>query len=230
MFPFSNLLIVLAVLFCVYEINALTAIESGSKSKVLSRRKRYVAFPEGSSFSIAGCMVTGLIGQPAPATAPGTFTFGLNWAIAYELPNATETAAFYTTKKYKKPLAQRRSRRELYEKLEKILDNMGYSGRQCILKTLCETTQRIVPHGDNMMTEMFRSLFTLPMVKVLTSEPLEHTIYDSAHRLGVMLENCDNMFHCPISLVDLAKGYYNAPSPGVDTMRSPWALFSSNFG
>ena len=65
-------------------------------------------------------MTVGVIGQPAPATAPGTFTFGLNWGIAYELPNNTETAVFYRRKK--KPIAQRRNRRELYEKLEIIMD------------------------------------------------------------------------------------------------------------
>lgn len=68
-------------------------------------------------------MTVGVIGQPAPATAPGTFTFGMNWGIAYELPNATETLSFFHQKhKHKKPMAQRRSRRELYEKLEAILD------------------------------------------------------------------------------------------------------------
>ncbi|XP_045538866.1 uncharacterized protein LOC106711490 [Papilio machaon] len=196
--------------------------------KKLSRRKRYVSFPEGSSFSCAACMTVGLIGQPAPSTAPGTFTFGLNWGIAYELPNTTETAQFFR-KKYRKPVAQRRSRRQLYEKMELILDNMGYNGRQCILKTLCETTQRIVPHSENMVQEIFRTLFTMPLTKVLKTEPLQHTIYDSAHRLGVLLESCD-IYKCPLSLVDWAQGYYNAPAPQIDTARSPWALFSSNFG
>ncbi|CAG9565946.1 unnamed protein product [Danaus chrysippus] len=216
--------VVFVICLCVGTICAV----SNGDTRILSRRKRYVAFPEGSSFSCAGCMTVGVIGQPAPTSAPGTFTFGLNWGIAYELPNNTETALFYRSKKHKS-IAQRRSRRELYEKLEVILDNMGYSGRQCILKTLCETTQRIVPHGGNMIEEIFRTLFTMPMTKVLPTEPLEHTIYDAAHRLGSLLKSCDT-FNCPLSLVDLAKGYYNAPAPNVDTAKSPWALFSSSFG
>ncbi|KAF9419870.1 hypothetical protein HW555_003703 [Spodoptera exigua] len=178
----------------------------------------------------AGCMTVGVIGQPAPSSAPGTFTWGMNWGIAYELPNATETSKFYRRyNRLSKPMAQRRSRRELYQKLEKIMENMGYNGRQCILKTLCETTQRLVPHGENMVEEMFRTLFTLPMTKVLASEPMEQAAYDAAHRLGSILSSCDN-FSCPISLVDLVKGYYNAPSPKVDTALNPWALFSSHFG
>ncbi|XP_028168034.1 uncharacterized protein LOC114358300 [Ostrinia furnacalis] len=220
-------LLVCATVFCFdYE-------EYGSKkSKVLSRRRRYVTFPEGSSFSCAGCVTVGLIGQPSPTTAAGTFTFGLNWGIAYELPNATETLAYYHQKyrlKHQKAMTQRRNRRDLYGKLELILENMGYSGRQCVLKTLCETKQRIVPGGNNMIEEMFRTIFTLPMSKVLPVEPLEHSIYDSAHRLSNILSDCDK-YSCPISLVDWAMGYYNAPAPQVDTARQPWALFSSNFG
>lgn len=65
----------------------------------------------------------GVIGQPSPSSSPGTFTWGLNWGIAYELPNATETAIFYRRNKgRRKPMQQRRSRRELYKKLELIMD------------------------------------------------------------------------------------------------------------
>ncbi|XP_049871773.1 uncharacterized protein LOC126370792 [Pectinophora gossypiella] len=227
-----NLNWLLFIFLTSFIVESITKEVASERSKILSRRRRYVTFPEGSSFSCAGCMTVGVIGQPAPSSAPGTFTFGLNWGIAYELPNATESLRFYHKKyKYKKlqPMMQRRNRRELYEKLEAIIDNMGYNGRQCILKTLCETTQRLVPHGENMVEEMFRTLFTLPMSKVLQTEPLEHTIYDSAHRLGVLLENCD-IYKCPLSLVDLAQGYYNAPAPKMDSGLRPWSLFSSTFG
>ncbi|CAH1637197.1 unnamed protein product [Spodoptera littoralis] len=167
-----------------------------------------------NGFGCAGCVTVGLIGQPAPSSSPGTFTFSLNWAIAYELPNVTEATIYFLQKKYYKRqhLQKRINRRELYGKLETILDNMGYSGRECILKTLCETTQRLVPHGDNVVEEMFRTLFTMPPAKVLPTEPLEHAIYDAAHRLGRIVDSCDR-FKCPISLVDLIKGYYNAPAP-----------------
>ncbi|CAH0399375.1 unnamed protein product [Chilo suppressalis] len=198
------------------------------KPRILSRKRRYVTFPEGSSFSCAGCLTTGVIGQPSPTTAPGTFTLGMNWGIAYELPNATETLTLYHRKYKLKGIAQRRNRRDLYQKLELILENIGYKGRDCILKTLCETKHRIIPKGANMIEEMFRTLFTMPLTKVLPVEPLEHTIYDSAHRLSVTLDDCD-VYDCPISLVDLAKGYYNAPAPQVDIAKQPWALFSSSF-
>lgn len=65
----------------------------------------------------------GVLGQPAPITVPGVITFGLNWGIAYELPNETQTTD--AIKKYKIPnmaMAKRRNRRDLYQKLEKIME------------------------------------------------------------------------------------------------------------
>ncbi|KOB73130.1 Uncharacterized protein OBRU01_11205 [Operophtera brumata] len=90
MFRNSNIL----ALLLASSILVVCAFEDPVKSRILSRRKRYVAFPEGSSFSCAGCMTVGVIGQPAPTSSPGTFTFGLNWGVAYELPNSTETARY----------------------------------------------------------------------------------------------------------------------------------------
>lgn len=37
---------------------------NNSKDKVLSRRKRYLVFPTGSSFSVAVCMTIGVYGNP----------------------------------------------------------------------------------------------------------------------------------------------------------------------
>ncbi|XP_075979941.1 uncharacterized protein LOC142979066 [Anticarsia gemmatalis] len=200
------------------------------ESKVLSRHKRFVAFPEGSTFSAAGCFTVGVIGQPAPHNNPGTFSWGLNWGIAYELPNTTEFIALYSNaRRYRQHVMQRKHRRDLYGKLESILNNMGYTGRECILKALCETSQR-VPHGENMVEEMFRTVFTMPQSKILPFEPVEHSIYDAAHRLGRIIDNCDDRFHCPLSLIDWMRGYYDAPSPTADVARNPWTAFSSSFG
>lgn len=54
------------------------------EKKVL-RRKRFVAFPEGSSFTVAVCHTVGVIGNPNPSL----LSYGLNWGMAYDLPNIT---------------------------------------------------------------------------------------------------------------------------------------------
>lgn len=60
----------------------------------------------------------------AVTVAPTTiWTEGLNWGIAYDLPN--DTSVFKESKKYFAPkyLMQRRHRRELYNKMELIMDS-----------------------------------------------------------------------------------------------------------
>lgn len=77
---------------------------------------------------------------------------------------------------------------------------------------------------------LYITLFRFPLTKAITSEPPEHAIYDAAHKLGTMLESCD-MYKCPLSLVDLAQGYYNAKPPnipGAELALKPWSLFSNN--
>ncbi|KAJ8921341.1 hypothetical protein NQ315_002956 [Exocentrus adspersus] len=93
-----------------------TTCRSRGKSAVLSRRKRYVLFPEGSSVSIAVCMTaqTGVI-------PPGVFTESIAWGLAYELPdNVTDYKELYTSSKY---LLKRRNRRDLYGKMETIMNS-----------------------------------------------------------------------------------------------------------
>lgn len=88
---------------------------STSSSRKLSRRRRYVVFPEGSSFSVAVCMTIGIYGNPNYQL----ISWALNWGVAYDLPNETLSA---TTNRNKadmpKPVVQRRYRRDLYSKLE----------------------------------------------------------------------------------------------------------------
>lgn len=59
---------------------------SGEKQKLLSRRKRYLVFPEGASLSVAVCMAIGMVGNPQFSI----FSYSANYGFAYELPtNAT---------------------------------------------------------------------------------------------------------------------------------------------
>lgn len=135
------------VLLCLIQIpvnSTDTEIIEKDSSKILSRRRRYLTFPEGASFSVsqfafnsrklnefridtinraifqmATCMTVGVLGQPMP----GIFTWGLNWGIAYELPNQTASIdAFKRLRKLPQPLVARRYRRDLYSKLELIMN------------------------------------------------------------------------------------------------------------
>ena len=91
-------------------------VKNGSVEKILSRKKRYLVFPSGSSFSVATCFTIGIYGNP-------NFSFiswGLNWGFAYELP--TNGTYFKKVREQRsvetKPMAQRRHRRDFYNSME----------------------------------------------------------------------------------------------------------------
>ncbi|XP_053671766.1 uncharacterized protein LOC128721977 [Anopheles nili] len=174
--------------------------------RVLSRRKRFVVFPEGSSFSVAVCMTIGLYGNPNYQFV----SWALNWGIAYNLPN--QTVSFQKEMTEPKPMVQRRYRRDLYQRLEVIMDSMGYAGRDCILRAMCESPQYFGSRGGNMIAEMLRTLFSFPKQKVLSFEPTDHRLYDEAHRKGRNMAPCRSLYdRCPFSLLELALGRYSTP-------------------
>ncbi|XP_055642332.1 uncharacterized protein LOC129779089 isoform X2 [Toxorhynchites rutilus septentrionalis] len=175
-------------------------------SKVLSRKKRFIVFPEGSSFSVAVCMTVGVIGNPNY----NMFSWAVNWGIAYNLPN--QTISFQQEMQEPKPLAQRRYRRDLYHKLEVAMTDMGYNGRECILRALCESSQYFGKKGSNMIAEMLRTLFSFPKSKVLSFEHSDNRIYDEAHRKGKNKVVCQSLYPaCQFSLLELALGKYSSP-------------------
>lgn len=102
-------------------VNNLTQLQTSEK--VLSRRKRYLIFPTGASFSVAVCMTIGVYGNPQFSFA----SFGLNWGFAYELPSNVSYLKFDpTVNKEKrsvesKPMTDRRHRKDLYNRLEVIM-------------------------------------------------------------------------------------------------------------
>ena len=67
-----------------HSINPITnqTMDNGKEMKILSRRKRFLVFPTGSSFSVAVCMTIGVYGNPQFSL----FSWALNYGFAYNLP------------------------------------------------------------------------------------------------------------------------------------------------
>ncbi|XP_076682203.1 uncharacterized protein LOC143376159 [Andrena cerasifolii] len=240
------LLLILCIIASDYQVTS-----DGTTS--LSRRKRYVVFPEGSTFSIALCLTVSTL------TTEDLFTEGVNWGISYDLPNESKPAlepflqlrkdqikpgskyntyagnvieknpwkyAQWKTRpgyyprpgktKYYKPdyyYLQRRHRRDLYNKLETIMNAMKLDGRTCVLRALCEASQRLMPKGNTLVEEMMRISFTFPLKRLFSLEPEEHHAYSRAHRAGHEGQDCAGMFSgCSFSLIDMALGKYDAAS------------------
>ncbi|TMW48671.1 hypothetical protein DOY81_006260, partial [Sarcophaga bullata] len=92
----------------------------------------------------------------------------------------------------------RRTRHDLYQRIEIYLNGRGAHGHHCVLKALCETGQKSHEYKPgSFVGELMRAIFTMP-------EPLDAITghrekrYDMAH---AMQDNCANRYHlCKDSL------------------------------
>lgn len=91
--------------------------------------------------------------------------------------------------------------------------SMGFNGRQCILRALCESTKYFSRKGSNMVEELIRTIFRMPTAKVLPFEHNDLLTYDAAHRKGSRSRtHCPTEYPaCGISLIDMALGEYSKP-------------------
>lgn len=182
-------------------------------------------FPEGSSFSGAVCMTIGVIGNPSDQF----LSWAVNWGVAYDLPN--NVTIFTGTGRDPEnavlpeepaPAAKRRFRRDLYGRMQLLMDSMGHNGKECIKRALCESKQMFSGRsgGGTMIEEMVRTVFSLPKTRVFSFENKEILSYDRAHRNGRSIKtDCQKMYkECSISLLDLVLGRYSKPPPHYNFM------------
>ncbi|CAD7089914.1 unnamed protein product [Hermetia illucens] len=184
---------------------------SGDEGIVRSRQKRFIAFPEGSSFSVAICTTIGQIGNPNI----NFISYALNWGVSYELPNEIWVIQYAHGFKNKiiddvQPLVQRRSRRSFYAEIEVILDSMGYSGRDCILRALCESKKILSRRKGTMEEELLKAIFSLPLLSKLFNEHRDMFEYERAYHRDHDSTNCARSFSkCGFSLLALALGKHS---------------------
>ncbi|XP_066141585.1 uncharacterized protein [Euwallacea fornicatus] len=146
---------------------------------------------------------------------PGSslFSLNINYALGYKLPNETKPLLDAY-----KPAIKRRNRRDLYGRVEIILNSMGYDGRSCLLRSLCEAKQKLSDE-QGLLYKTLDLIFRFPQEPLRHSEPDIHRTYHYAAQVGndvastYPLNKCEDLFPCPFSLVDLALGYYSSPVP-----------------
>uniref|UniRef100_A0A1A9ZCJ1 Uncharacterized protein n=1 Tax=Glossina pallidipes TaxID=7398 RepID=A0A1A9ZCJ1_GLOPL len=157
-----------------------------AQEHLLSRPKRYLSFPEGSSFSVCDMLLLRLIACVCmrkhvyvnKANCPFDYmSFGLNWGVAYDLPNTTWILNhLHGFGKHPAPLAalHRRYRRNLYKEIEIVMDNMGYNGHDCVLRALCESRQYFRQEKMSMIGEMLRTIFREVTILCLINWLFQH--------------------------------------------------------
>ncbi|GAB0091548.1 hypothetical protein DMENIID0001_064030 [Sergentomyia squamirostris] len=90
-----------------------------------------------------------------------------------------------------------KDRRDLYKSIEKFLDeyNFGLEGRSCILRTICEAQNLLMPKGLSLFHDIFRTLFSLP----------QDIHYGDEYKDAMDSDNCLDFYakKCPVSLLNL---------------------------
>jgi len=220
----NKVMILMVVFICVFVVmasgcspecdsNSTMPADSSSGDVRLSRKRRYLVFPEGASVSVACCLTVGMYGNPSYTW----ISWAVNWGLAYDLPNETYSQMLRRKLENEMPesVTKRRFRRDLYHKMEVAMDDMGYNGRECILRALCETSQLFGKKGTTMVKELLRTVFSLPSTKVLPFEHPDLKIYDTAHRAGKRRDAfCADLYpDCGFSLHGIALGHYSEPPP-----------------
>ncbi|XP_014604927.1 PREDICTED: uncharacterized protein LOC106787244 [Polistes canadensis] len=127
---------------------------SRTKRIVDDDNPRYLIFPQGSNVQLVYCMTIATYSKPQ-----GMFTVGVTAGLAWELPHRN-------TVLYRKPaeVYHRRSRRELYRKVELMLKTQGKDGKACVLKAICKAAKRdskLIGKGT-FLEEILHTIFTLP--------------------------------------------------------------------
>ncbi|XP_023161864.2 uncharacterized protein LOC111593377 [Drosophila hydei] len=183
-------------------------------TKLLSRQKRYLAFPEGSSVSAAICLTIGMIGNPDV----DYLSWAVNWGVAYDLPNHNWVIQHaHGFANLTKPMLQRRSRRSFYDEIHSAFDHMGFNGRACVARALCESAKYLHAPGQrgNMLEELVRAVLSMPTSPVAAYEPQAHHHYDRIYRRSKRhSRDCNELYPgCQFSLLALALGkYVSAPA------------------
>ncbi|XP_074111293.1 uncharacterized protein LOC141535324 [Cotesia typhae] len=170
-------LLILFTILAIAEANDLGCKSNRTKRELPTR---YLIFPQGSNVQLIYCLTIGTYAKPE-----SFFTVGVTAGLAWELPHKD-------TVPYRKPaeVYHRRSRRELYPKVESMLTTRGKDGKACVLKALCQAARRNdsdVGKGT-FMQEILFSIFTLPSGSYNVDPK---TRYELAHD---SINDCDHLY------------------------------------
>ncbi|XP_060804572.1 uncharacterized protein LOC106143285 [Amyelois transitella] len=109
---------------------------------------------------------------------------------------------------------QRMNRWDFYKILEHMAERYGYSGRPCLLRTICEAAEVPFTHENGLLAEIGHILFTPSTTKDALSHHTDNE-YHAAERLGREAGgNCETLFpECEGSILE------TFTEIGVDTLH-----------
>ncbi|XP_023936355.2 uncharacterized protein LOC112044668 [Bicyclus anynana] len=109
---------------------------------------------------------------------------------------------------------QRMNRWDFYKIIEHMIERYGYSGRPCLLRTICEAAEIPFTYQNGLLGEIGHILFTPSTTKDSLSHHSDNEFH-AAERLGREVgADCESMFpDCESSILDTFTGI------GIDTLH-----------
>ncbi|CAG9858829.1 unnamed protein product [Phyllotreta striolata] len=91
-------------------------------------------------------------------------------------------------------------RKHVYTVVENRIKSKGYSGKECLLRAICEVASYPLQHSNGLIGDLLQ-IFLSPSSSKNIDLPSEYT---NAELLGKSSDNCTNYFkNCSVSLMEL---------------------------
>ncbi|XP_033607307.1 uncharacterized protein LOC111864374 [Cryptotermes secundus] len=161
---------------------------------VLSRKLRYIFFPEGS---VMGMVLAASI--PLQSNKELSETWFME--AAYHLPEFPFNASDILDSVMSYRISRDLNRTGLYHMLEKTFHRFGFDGRECLLRTICEVTGNSLYENkqNGLLGDLVHIIFT-------PSSSLDETLplpFNTAEQLGTNGEDCQLAYSkCSFGLLD----------------------------
>ncbi|XP_064108971.1 uncharacterized protein LOC135217182 [Macrobrachium nipponense] len=150
------------------------------------RARRFVPFPSGSKVT-----VTSTLTVPLEAISSSSDMEMVN-TLVFLLP----TSSTVSGRNYK---SSKGERQHIYSQMENFLNDMGYNGHACTLRTLCEIAETPFEQG------LYGDIINLILSASVKPEP--NAVYDeymTAEYYGQNYGNCAAIYtSCPNSVLDV---------------------------
>ncbi|XP_045477514.1 uncharacterized protein LOC123682778 [Harmonia axyridis] len=180
----------------------LLAVVTESAVTEKKRKKLYISFPKGATLSVQICLTYQM------GVTPGSiFTEAVNWGINYPLEIKEEMKMDMEQTPEEKLL--RREKRGLFSRMEKLFYHMGYHGRDCILRAICEFSSIFGSADKTMERELLKIFFEYTSLRNVEYESKEDLIYHQAQKIGeeMNIPFCVEKYpKCHFSLIDVLTG------------------------
>ncbi|XP_973451.2 uncharacterized protein LOC662247 isoform X2 [Tribolium castaneum] len=117
-----------------------------SLEKTLSRRKRFLYFPNGGTFKLVLGFAT-----PVKLGLKQSMAWGWNFQFQYAEPQTPNNTRIYPPIVGRSRIKRdgRNDRALFYSAIEDILNRNGFSGRACLLRSICENALYSLHHEAN---------------------------------------------------------------------------------